>query len=747
MTQPANRPQTETIQTIAIEKLTGLNLSSPRSSFGQPIVLQNVYLDRRGGYVTAPGMRLITALNFNIVSVKALSGIDIALAIHPAVFTNEGTRVPFTIVNINTGATLLNYNQGLGLVATYKTGFAAYYAPFAPTTSITLFTVDRSNNTVMSTPISTDFDLVITIEYLGLYATAPVAGAPYSYPKDSLTGFNPRHTNYILIYVQPYLTNAVIVEGTTLNPTPPKPHNIKPYIVRIRPNPGGVTEEYKVKITNLGGAVFYAFAETAPTRRPILEWYGPSGVAIARNTAVSLNTLTTYSVTIDDKAVPLVYQCTGAGTSGAGPVDTKTLPTGYGSVFYDGSAAFTCVGNRDELLELNFAEWAASVQDGPLSYVDPAVRIPEIPMRYGKFAQCYTTPDGYIYRSRAAVRDDFTPTCFFPCGDINEPHQGRTWVVPDTVWRYYAYEGSVTADIQRVGGNFWESTQLRQTVYYSEPDVPWDFQERFIVLPLAKSTKIVAVQSIGNYLIFLGDADGVVLSGESEANFYAKSIDIPGAYYQDLTTVMNGVLYYRGIGGIYRLNGGTAERISDEVAPLIPDAVGARESISRDDTHIHFQLDNFLVLTYDTISNAWSTQDTFHSFDAPGEISLAHFNQNLCSMTGPSDRLMRVTYADVDMGDRLHRMTVRSLSMFVEGFYGSIDATVLAHTQNSDGVTSPSRPRLVSQMNNFLQWRFKNIQGHSFDLTIEVTPQSAPVTIKPGVSIEVYRGEVMRRGY
>lgn len=590
----------------------------------------------------------------------------------------------------------------------------------------------------------------------------------YQYPEGTRHGFDPRTSHWVFMYrlAEQYVNKPKL--GTTLNPRPSKASRMRPIILHIPPYPGGITKEYKLVFNNPDNVDFHFYGAAKPEKRSFKEYSGVpvdkktlragGGATVAEGTLVSAAPINPDSSISEDTTysdLQYVYQALEGGKVSEKEPD---WPASVGATLRDGEVTWVNRGiNFNRATILTFAEYISHVSNPPVDYLRPEIEWVPKTNALGPWEQLYAqgTPGGVVevFRSKDPTPDPYYPHSFFPAGKITELHLARTWVMADAVWRSYVKRTALTNVVTDMEEGEWETTTQRRTVYYSEPETPWLFIERFINLPMDKSRQVVAMRSLGEYLVFLGDADAVVLSGDSEANFNVSNLDIPGAFSQNTTATHQGVLYYRGVGGIYRMSGGRAEEISKPIANLIP----RKPTIPDEGLAVDGEFGRLLVrvatnqlLVFDIATEAWSVLAENVQPLQVGKSGYGGMAGKLYALDGKPNKPMLISYRDLDGGSAVVRKSVKSVSMVVESDSptGTATARIRAHRPNaaSSTFTEPA-PVLVNQTINFTQFRVRDRVGYAFDLEIILNPGGERMVLKPSISLELYPDAVTRKGY
>jgi hypothetical protein len=761
---------------IQIEKLLGMSLL-PRTLTGQPDLLQNVSFNNLGGWTTVgTSVRLDAALSDvqNVVDYDSGSVLyhklssDNAFVVQLEDESTEEIEITGfwdknTLVQIDP-QTVLSYDFiGDGVAV-----------------------IQHGNYRDLLTPpldMPSDIEVVCTPNIDNLDGPAPTSySSTYAYSKGGRIGFSPDISNYIMMYVQEYtVDDPDLYSGTTLNPEFSKPFNRIPQIIHIPPQPedelgNPIYGEYfvEVRIPSNKRVYFYGRGYPSSSTRQYYEKFRPGSLSLSLGTSVAegdmwMNEVQYSTPTGEVIEMQQYFIVTSAGDlpSFGSEIDWNA-GKGYGSKVVAGTATYTNIGPVQGQATQDFAYYVSDAFDTPLNYVAREdlqrnhLRVPT------KFVWEMLEADGmvdgtdYVYtvtagRSTYKNVEGFRPYTFYPVGTIAESHQGRSWMVAQAFYEVRAGTGTHSS-ILDIRETVREVSSAEKTVYYSEWGRSTDWPENFIRLSFRKSRAVKVMRSIGDHLIFIGEADACVLSGDTEANFRLSPLDIPGAYQQDLSVVIAGVLYYRGVGGIYRLAGGQPEKVSGDLNSIFVQPPSSSDSMTADfeALRLYYHFYGGSTYCFDILTGQWSQMvdgnlitASLRSKKTQPAVAFNAQKLYLISETHPHDSTLRAVFGTIDAGDAGRRKNYLSVSALIdleaEPSEPYPQVRVVMKSLSSDAISTSEWQdiRYRSQMHEF---RFRNIVGYAAEMTLEIEPNGSKVILRPPIAIEVkIDGEIRNR--
>lgn len=222
----------------------------------------------------------------------------------------------------------------------------------------------------------------------------------------------------------------------------------------------------------------------------------------------------------------------------------------------------------------------------------------------------------YILHQYPAAGDEEPPlfATFFPVGSKAVFGSARTWVAPEYAIITDHNPATITdrhqAQIITRALRSYAASGPR-TVFYSEPN-SLDFNEQFIVPPFRKSRTVTALAATSAGVMVFGEADGVLISGDSLASFRATAIDIPGATSQATVTQWRGAVIYANNSGLYILSDGSGSKVvSNPVSREWGNPVGI--SLNDEDGTVLISFSDKPDLHYDIQRDAWSKWTESHT--------------------------------------------------------------------------------------------------------------------------------------
>jgi hypothetical protein len=343
-------------------------------------------------------------------------------------------------------------------------------------------------------------------------------------------------------------------------------------------------------------------------------------------------------------------------------------------------------------------------------------------------------------------------------GNLLERH-----VAPTT--RYVDIYGGAPGSLPRYDTNQIttepESASLlrAKSLYYSELGLPLRFEERFISVEFLRSQVAVAVNSVGDTLIVHGDSDAWLLRGQTEANFQAQPLSIPGTRGQATTLVVDGQYYFANDEGFYALDGANPVNLA---LPIIkrwrnfaasPSLEHFRLSASRRFGLIYIQTNNdneaAEVMVYDARNKAWwrDTQSTTRAgrlFDVgeyalrattavneSGSYEIQHFKGAARTAQG------RIEYRAIDAGNYTNRKRVNAVHIEVLHEGGGVTAPLVGiGLQDVNGV-SDIQPQSPEPGYRQLMRRMAGLHLTSGTLTFALSPNGNRVQLIPSIRLKL----------
>lgn len=661
---------------IRIEALKGMNSSVIKGMGDSPLALTNVIFRRDGGYAVAPSgtQRILGARVFKQFSVRRYAFLQEAGGAYLYDLKNF-TKTLYS----GAGGTILKDAVAYGSYVITSGNYVGAGVTGGPLTPNSL-SGEVSDGEPTGGPDTletraygldlTSFPLIAPVTYMVKYvpAFAPgnavkaaAAGDPtYRYDNETYLGFNVGSWHLITVYFRRKAGRV----GTVLNPTEAKPLYLANHLTLLLP----------AYPTDAAAAPIYGQYHPAFTFTGIPEDYEPvifgfsgpatPGTPTAANKIPSQGTdIVLHDViTVQTNGSFGLWQATGAGTLASWPnlpgtnyelgaeVSFSGIPfrfIGYQYTDYGYGAGSGGTYFVDESQMFNYLQ--AQGLDAPLflmaDYINRA-RPGPLPQngntprhRWGRLNVIQT---GAEYRvTRSAHRNaELNPdrATFFPIGSRSAESNGVVWVAADYVIRNtftpsVVNNRTATFNISPMVREWAKAGRMR-TVYYSQP-YSLDFGEDFVIPPLPRSATITAVEATLSGVIVFGEADACLISGDSPASFRATSLNIPGTISQETVATLNGVTYYANADGLYMLNGGQAQLLSEPVADIWRIAPPSSISVNTREGTLLISMLATHTMHYDTLRNAWSSWSVNQVIGTSGfAMPFAHASHILATPTG-----------------------------------------------------------------------------------------------------------------
>jgi hypothetical protein len=196
---------------------------------------------------------------------------------------------------------------------------------------------------------------------------------------------------------------------------------------------------------------------------------------------------------------------------------------------------------------------------------------------------------------------------------------GRTWIAGNTV----------RANLEKSTSPFGvedKPNPTTSTLYYSNTETLWGFPKaNFINLAITGS--ITGLATLGNLLIVFSESEVWAISGNTDADFYARKLDIkPGCINQDSLQEWRGVLFFLARDGIYAMTeSGQAVRVSDGIRDVFLN-MGNTPTISSGIDRLKAEYliaINGVLYVYDIDRKAWMTRGTANWVEGGNVVSVS----------------------------------------------------------------------------------------------------------------------------
>jgi hypothetical protein len=821
---------------LAINDLVGLNTAYPTNVRGAPSTLVNAAFDRRGGYTQIEDIKMSSVWNgIEIISVCDYGPGNVVLVmyrppgetyVNVGVFDLELDQNVFFFVAVQTPQN----KKPIGNLFQLGPEMAAVEAEDNQVIVFNKYTLAYP----LTIPNNADIG-TFQIEFHRLPTVGGVipanSASPFSHAAGTMPGFSGRTDHYVFLYPQYYTEYDEGVTGSTLNPSAPLITSSLPIVLHLPqgpPDTAGVAiySDYEIRIhwsPTYQGRV-YAYGRAYSRRiRDYPELFDAASVWGA-----SLVTLvgTNIRVVRADRLgrnTSFRYVAVKAGITGT---VIPAFPTEYGETVSDNDVVWRCEGQYTYFAGNPFTpltDYFDFCANPPTSFLPPSAKFPQGNIGAHEFGQLTVKDvvDGSgvrlytsILAGRANPRDDdvrartFNPFLFFPFPDSGNlmvaHHKDRCWMIPGAAIGCRVIEstspgwggatltrpdvGQViqpTLNIGAINRTSLAPTAPRKTLYYSEVSAPYDWRERFAVLPFSNSQGARLVRPIGEALMAVGSHDAVVILGSSESNLAIQRFDFPGAFGQSASVILNGVMYYVGQAGVFAVSGGAPQRISDPVANLFPGSgytysmtadprrglvyVTRYESGSKDFTR---------TFIYDVTTQYWSeyVHNTFRNLPA-GLVSGSEFVDAIPTAldyplfffggdfgSGISRRFMSLSgdylpltieWEQIDAGNPTSDKVWEDVGFVVERDPPSFDIvisssapvlTIVAEGDQSSTVINSAVRRLTKAVNVY-GTRFYDLSGWNLRFRLEISAHSNRHTIKPGIRFMVKLQRKRNKGF